>query len=63
MSVSFQVSAERANVNIEDGTVILTGVQVEDLVGEIGYTEFLQAIDFSHIVDYVTQVQTEDIEE
>ena len=57
MSSSFEISAERVNVNIEEGTVIITGVDLIDIVSEVGSEEMLQSIDYSDIVEYVAQVE------
>ena len=49
---SFQLSAEKVNVNIEDGTFIATGVDLGDLVAEIGKEQLLDEMDLSDIIDY-----------
>ena len=54
---SFEISPEKVNVNVEEGTVILTGVDLGEIVGEVGSEEMLQAIDYSDIVEYVAQCE------
>jgi hypothetical protein len=61
--ISFEVSAEKANVNIEDGTVILTGVDLAELISEVGYVSFLQEIDYGDIVEYIAEVEKEKADE
>lgn len=54
---SFEISPEKVNVNVEEGTIILTGVDLGEIVGEVGSEEMLQAIDYSDIVEYVAQCE------
>lgn len=60
---SFQISATQVNVNVEEGTVILTGVDLGEIVGEVGATDILDAIDFSNVHDYVIERLNEDRDE
>lgn len=62
-SSSFEISAEKVNVNIEDGTVILTGVDLAELISEVGYVSFLQEIDYSDIVEYVAETERDKADE
>ena len=62
-SSSFEISAEKVNVNIEDGTVILTGVDLAELISEVGYVSFLQEIDYSDIVEYVAEIERDKADE
>lgn len=61
--ISFEVSAEKVNVDLENGTVILTGVSESELVSEIGYSDLLSEMDFSDVHNYVIQKLDEDREE
>lgn len=54
---SFKVQAQTATVNIEDDSVILTGVDLDELVGVVGPEELLNAIDYSDILEYVAEVE------
>jgi len=59
---SFEVDADTANVNLQRGTVILTGVMVSDLVSEIGAQTLLEEMDFSTVHEYVIERLNEDKE-
>lgn len=65
--ISFEVSAEKANVNIEDGTVIVTGVDPDELMvelrREIGVTGVLDGIDYGDICEYVAEAEKEKADE
>jgi len=54
---SLELTVEKANVDLELGTVILTGVDTSEIVSEIGTEELLNAMDYSDVMEYVTQVE------
>ena len=54
---NFEIQAEQANVDIENGSVILTGVDLDELVNTVGPEELLNAIDYSDILEYVAEVE------
>ena len=54
---SLELTVEKANVDLELGTVILTGVYTSEIVSEIGTEELLNAMDYSDVMEYVTQVE------
>ena len=54
-----ELAAEKVNVNIERGTVIITGYDVSDIISEIGTEELLQAMDYSDILQFVSEVEAE----
>ena len=45
-----ELAAEKVNVDLEMGTVIITGYDVSDIISEIGTEELLQAMDYSDIL-------------
>lgn len=63
MSVSFQVEAERVNVDIESGKVIVSGVDMDELVGELNTEEILDALEFTDVAEYYIRVRAEDADE
>ncbi len=52
-----ELTVERANVNLEDGTIIITGYDVDEIIEEIGQETLLNAMDYSEIREYVAQVE------
>ena len=54
-----ELTVEKVNVDLEMGTVIITGYDVSDIISEVGTEELLQAMDYSDIVDYVNDVEEE----
>ena len=54
-----ELAAEKVNVDLETGSVTITGYDVSDIISEIGTEELLQAMDYSDIVDYVNDVEEE----
>lgn len=52
-----ELTVERANVNLEDGTVIITGYEIDEIVTELGTETLLNAMDYSKIREYVAQVE------
>lgn len=54
---SLELTVEKANVDLELGTVILTGVDTSEIVSEIGTEELLNAMEYSDVMEYVTQAE------
>ena len=62
-SISFEVEAEKVNVDLGNDSVILTGVDLSELVSEIGTEELLNAMDYSDIVEYVAEIEKDKADE
>ena len=62
-SISFEVEAEKVNVDLGNDSVILTGVDLSELVSEIGIEELLNAMDYSDIVEYVAEIEKDKADE
>lgn len=60
---SLELSVEQANVNLEEGTVILTGVDVTEVVTELGTEELLNAMEYSDVMEYVAQCERDKADE
>ena len=58
-----ELSVTKANVNVEDGTVTITGYDVADVISEIGTEELLKQMDYSDILDFVAEVEKEKADE
>ena len=54
-----ELSVEKVNVDVERGTVIITGYDVDEIVSEVGATDLLKSMDYSDILDYVNDVEEE----
>lgn len=54
---SLELTVEKANVDLELGTVILTGVDTSEIVSEIGTEELLNAMEYADVMQYVTEVE------
>lgn len=54
-----QLAAQKVNVDVERGTVIITGYDVDEIVSEVGATELLKSMDYSDILEYVNSVEEE----
>ena len=54
-----ELAAEKVNVDLEMGTVIITGYDVSDIISEIGTEELLQAMDYSDVMQFVSEVEAE----
>ena len=57
--VSIEISAEKVNVDVERGTVILTGLDVSEIISEVGKEEILSDMDYEDIVQYVARIEQE----
>ena len=53
------------NVDLETGTVKITGYDAGEIVSEIGTTKLLNAMEYSDIMEYIKDVEEEkrDLEE
>ena len=54
-----ELAVEKVNVDLEMGTVIITGYDVSDIISEIGTEELLQAMDYADIMQFVTKSEAE----
>lgn len=54
-----ELAVERVNVDVDNGTVIITGYDVDEIVEQVGAEELLKSIDYSDIVEYVNAVEEE----
>lgn len=54
-----ELTAEKVNVDLEMGTVIITGYDVSDIISEVGTEELLQAMDYADIVQFVAEAEAE----
>ena len=52
-----QLSADKVNVNIEEGTVIITGYEISEIIAEVGTDELLAEMDYSDVMAFVTQTE------
>lgn len=61
MTTSIQISATQVNTNIEDGTVIITGIDINELMAEFNAREVLEALndndDYADIVEFVAECE------
>lgn len=62
MTESINVYATGVGVLFEDNMVTLKGITVDNVVSEFPVKEVLDALEFSDIMDYVTERQAEDQE-
>ena len=54
-----ELAADKVNVDLEMGTVIITGYDVSDIISEIGTEELLQAMDYADILQFVSEMEAE----
>jgi hypothetical protein len=52
-----EIAADKVNVDLERGTVIITGYDVSDIINEIGAEELLQAMDYADIMEFVAETE------
>lgn len=57
-----ELSVEKVNVDLEMGTVIITGYDIQDIINEIGVVEILKEIEYSDVFDYVMEVEEEKVD-
>jgi len=60
---SLELSAVRVNVDLENESVIVTGVDVDEIVSQIGYEELLNAMEYADVMEYVAQAERDKAEE
>jgi len=54
-----ELNVEKVNVDLEMGTVIITGYDIQDIISEIGITELLNEFEYSDVFDYVMEAEKE----
>lgn len=54
-----ELNVEKVNVDLEMGSVIITGYDIRDVISEIGVVELLKEIEYSDVFDYVMEVEKE----
>ena len=57
--LNMELSAEKVNVDLEMGTVIITGYDLSDIISEIGTEELLQAMDYADVMQFVVESEAE----
>lgn len=58
-----EISVDTANVDLEMGTVILTGYDINEIINVIGVDNILEAIDYSDIVRYMERIAQENADD
>lgn len=58
-----ELTVTKVNVDLETGTVILTGFDTSEIITEVGATELLNAMDYSDVMDYVVQTEKDKADE
>lgn len=54
-----ELTAEKVNVDLERGTVIIAGYDIDDVISEIGTKELLQAMDYDDIMEFMVECDAE----
>ena len=54
-----ELAAEKVNVDLEMGTVIITGYDVSDIISEVGTEELLQSMDYADVMQFVVESEAE----
>jgi len=57
--LDMELDVEKVNVDLERGTVIITGYDVLDIISQIGTVELLKEMEYADVMDYVTEVEQE----
>lgn len=52
-----ELTVEKVNVDLEMGSVIITGYDLSDIISEVGATELLKEMDYSDVSDFVMQAE------
>jgi hypothetical protein len=52
-----EIAADKVNVDLERGTVIITGYDLSDIISEIGTEELLLAMDYADIMQFVAETE------
>lgn len=50
-----ELSVDHANVDLERGTVIITGYDTAEIVSEIGAYDLLREMEYSDIMEFVAE--------
>ena len=58
-----ELTADKVNVDLESGSVIITGFIVEEIITELGHEELLSAMDYSDVKAWVAQQEQERADE
>lgn len=54
-----ELSVEKANVDLETGTIIITGYDVSEIISEVGVQELLNTMDYLDIKQFVIDIEEE----
>ena len=54
-----ELTVEKVNVDLEMGTVTITGYDLDEIIREVGTMELLNAMEYSDIVDYIKDSEDE----
>lgn len=61
-TTAITIQAEKVNVDLEMGEVILTGIDIDNIVSEFPVAEILNALDLKDIQEYLIEKQAEELE-
>ena len=56
---SLELDIQTANVNLENGSVILTGVDLSQIINQVGTENILNEMDYLDITRYVDEQEKE----
>lgn len=48
------------SITMQDGSIVITDVDIKELLSDFYYGDVLDSMEFSDIMDYVVQVRRED---
>ena len=60
-----EIQADKISVNMDTGTVTITGYDIAEIISEIGAEEILLEMDFEHIARFIeeeAELEAEEIE-
>lgn len=55
--MDMELNVEKVNVDLEMGSVIITGYDLSDIISEVGAIELLKEMDYSDVFDFVMQAE------
>ena len=55
--LDMELTVEKVNVDLEMGSVIITGYELSDIISEVGAIELLKEMDYSDVFDFVMQAE------
>lgn len=58
-----EISVDKVNIDLEMGTAIITGYDINEIISEIGLENILEAIDYSDVIRYVERVDQENADD